>query len=86
MDSSLTSGSSSRTSRPSTLYATTGVPVLAHWVFQFAFADCASTICSGTMIGRTDFIGDILSSVCVSGFIYPFVSHSGQGLDGFLHD
>src|SRR5438876_937187 len=34
-----------------TLYGTTGVPVLAHWIFQFAFAACASTICSGTMIG-----------------------------------
>jgi Amt family ammonium transporter len=37
-------------------------PVLAHWLFQFAFADCASTICSGTMIGRTAFWGDILYS------------------------
>jgi Amt family ammonium transporter len=67
-----------------TLYAGTGVPVLAHWVFQFAFADCASTICSGTMIGRTDFIGDILYSVCVSGFIYPIIGHWAWGPDGFL--
>ncbi len=62
----------------STLYAATGVPVLAHWVFQFAFADCASTICSGTMIGRTDFIGDIIYSVGVSGFIYPIIGHWAQ--------
>jgi len=67
-----------------TLYAATGVPVLAHWVFQFAFADCASTICSGTMIGRTDFIGDILYSVCVSGFIYPIIGHWAWGPDGML--
>jgi Amt family ammonium transporter len=67
-----------------TLYAGTGVPVLAHWVFQFAFADCASTICSGTMIGRTDFIGDILYSICVSGFIYPIIGHWAWGPDGFL--
>ena len=67
-----------------TTYNTTGVPVLAHWVFQFAFADCASTICSGTMIGRTDFIGDILYSVGVSGFIYPIVGHWAWGPDGFL--
>jgi hypothetical protein len=66
------------------LYAGTGVPVLAHWVFQFAFADCASTICSGTMIGRTDFIGDILYSVGVSGFIYPIIGHWAWGPDGFL--
>jgi Amt family ammonium transporter len=68
-----------------TLYGATGVPVLAHWLFQFAFADCASTICSGTMIGRTDFIGDILYSVCVSGFIYPIVGHWAWGPDGFLY-
>jgi ammonium transporter, Amt family len=68
-----------------TLYGATGVPVLAHWVFQFAFADCASTICSGTMIGRTDFIGDILYSVCVSGFIYPIIGHWAWGPDGFLY-
>jgi len=67
-----------------TTYATTGVPVLAHWVFQFAFADCASTICSGTMIGRTGFIGDILYSICVSGFIYPIIGHWAWGPDGFL--
>ena len=67
-----------------TLYGASGVPVLAHWVFQFAFADCASTICSGTMIGRTDFIGDILYSVCVSGFIYPIIGHWAWGPDGFL--
>jgi ammonium transporter, Amt family len=68
-----------------TTYGGTGVPVLAHWVFQFAFADCASTICSGTMIGRTDFIGDILYSICVSGFIYPIVGHWAWGPDGFLY-
>jgi Amt family ammonium transporter len=67
-----------------TTYGSTGVPVLAHWVFQFAFADCASTICSGTMIGRTGFIGDILYSVCVSGFIYPIIGHWAWGPDGFL--
>jgi Amt family ammonium transporter len=67
------------------LYGATGVPVLAHWVFQFAFADCASTICSGTMIGRTAFWGDILYSVCVSGFIYPIIGHWAWGPDGFLY-
>ena len=50
-----TTGSSCRTSRLPPCTAARGVPVLAHWVFQFAFADCASTICSGTMIGRTGF-------------------------------
>jgi Amt family ammonium transporter len=68
-----------------TLYGATGVPVLAHWLFQFAFADCASTICSGTMIGRTSFWGDILYSICVSGFIYPIIGHWAWGPDGFLY-
>jgi Amt family ammonium transporter len=67
-----------------TLFGATGIPVLAHWLFQFAFADCASTICSGTMIGRTAFWGDILYSVCVSGFIYPIIGHWCWGPDGFL--
>jgi Amt family ammonium transporter len=71
--------------KATTLYGSTGVPVLAHWLFQFAFADCASTICSGTMIGRTDFIGDILYSICVSGFIYPIIGHWAWGPDGFLY-
>jgi Amt family ammonium transporter len=68
-----------------TTYGGTGVPVLAHWVFQFAFADCASTICSGTMIGRTGFIGDIVYSVGVSGFIYPIIGHWAWGPDGILY-
>ena len=67
-----------------TTWGTSGVPVLAHWVFQFAFADCASTICSGTMIGRTAFAGDVIYSVFVSGFIYPIIGHWAWGPDGFL--
>ena len=65
-------------------YGTTGVALLAHWIFQFAFADTCSTITSGAMIGRTDFIGDILYSFCVSGFIYPIIGHWAWGPDGFL--
>ena len=65
-------------------YETTGVSILAHWIFQFAFADTCSTITSGAMIGRTDFIGDILYSFCVSGFIYPIIGHWAWGPDGFL--
>jgi Amt family ammonium transporter len=68
-----------------TVYGATGVALLAHWLFQFAFADCASTICSGAMVGRTGFWGDILYSVCVSGFIYPIVGHWAWGPDGFLY-
>src|SRR6476661_1711136 len=46
-------------------YGSTGIPLLAFWVFQFAFADTTSTITSGAMIGRCGFIGDLLYSVGV---------------------
>jgi len=65
-------------------FGMTGIPILAHWLFQFAFADCASTITSGAMVGRTGFVGDILYSVAVSGFIYPIAGHWAWGPDGFL--
>lgn len=65
-------------------YETTGVSFLAFWLFQFAFADTCSTITSGAMIGRTGFIGDLLYSIGVSGFIYPIVGHWAWGPDGFL--
>lgn len=68
-----------------TLYGATGVPVLAHWLFPFAFADCASTICSGTMIDWTAFWGGVLYSVAVGGFIYPILGHGCWGPDGFLY-
>ncbi len=65
-------------------YMTTGVPLLAFWVFQFAFADTASTITSGAMIGRCGFWGDILYSIGVTGFIYPIIGHWSWGPDGWL--
>ena len=65
-------------------YETTGVAFLAVWIFQFAFADTCSTITSGAMIGRTDFVGDLLYSVGVTGFIYPIIGHWAWGPDGWL--
>ena len=65
-------------------YEATGVAFLAFWLFQFAFADTCSTITSGAMIGRTGFVGDLLYSVAVSGFIYPIIGHWAWGPDGFL--
>lgn len=65
-------------------YESTGVAFLAFWIFQFAFADTCSTITSGAMIGRTGFLGDLLYSVAVSGFIYPIIGHWAWGPDGFL--
>jgi Amt family ammonium transporter len=65
-------------------YETTGVAFLAVWIFQFAFADTCSTITSGAMIGRTGFVGDLLYSLCVTGFIYPIIGHWAWGPDGWL--
>src|SRR5260221_30854 len=65
-------------------YEATGVSFLAFWLFQFAFADTCSTITSGAMIGRTAFVGDLLYSLAVSGFIYPIIGHWAWGPDGFL--
>ncbi len=65
-------------------YESTGVAFLAVWIFQFAFADTCSTITSGAMIGRTAWIGDLIYSFFVSGFIYPIIGHWAWGPDGFL--
>lgn len=67
-----------------TTYEATGVAFMAFWLFQFAFADTCSTITSGAMVGRTGFVGDLLYSVGVSGFIYPIIGHWAWGPDGFL--
>ncbi|MCU1387119.1 MAG: ammonium transporter [Ilumatobacteraceae bacterium] len=56
-------------------YRGTGVAFYAFVLFQFAFADTASTITSGAMVGRTSFKGDILYSLGVSGIIYPITCH-----------
>ena len=60
-------------------YGSTGVAFLAFWIFQYAFADTCSTITSGAMIGRTAFVGDLIYSVGVSGFIYPIFGHWAWG-------
>jgi len=66
-------------------YGSTGVAFLAFFLFQFAFADTCSTITSGAMVGRTGFVGDLLYSFGVSGFIYPIIGHWAWGPDGWLN-
>jgi Amt family ammonium transporter len=65
-------------------YEGTGVAFLAFWLFQYAFADTCSTITSGAMVGRTGFVGDLIYSFIVSGFIYPIIGHWAWGPDGWL--
>jgi Amt family ammonium transporter len=62
----------------------TGVGFMAFFIFQFAFADTASTIVSGAMVGRCNFKGDLLYSVGVTGFIYPIIGHWIWGPGGWL--
>jgi Amt family ammonium transporter len=65
-------------------YGSTGVAMFAFWIFQYAFADTCSTITSGSMVGRTGFMGDLLYSIGVSGFIYPILGHWAWGPGGWL--
>lgn len=65
-------------------YGSSGVAFMAFFLFQYAFADTCSTITSGAMVGRTGFVGDLLYSVGVSGFIYPIFGHWVWGPDGWL--
>jgi ammonium transporter, Amt family len=65
-------------------YGSSGVAFMAFFLFQFAFADTCSTITSGAMVGRTGFVGDLLYSVGVSGFIYPIFGHWVWGPNGWL--
>jgi Amt family ammonium transporter len=51
------------------------ISVLTMFFFQFAFAATASTITTGAMAERTDFIGNLIYTTVVIVFIYPVVVH-----------
>jgi Amt family ammonium transporter len=51
------------------------ISVLTMFFFQFAFAATASTITTGAMAERTDFIGHLIYNVIIVAFIYPVVVH-----------
>ena len=51
------------------------VGMLTFFFFQFAFAATASTIATGGMAERTDFIGDVIYSGLIALVIYPIVVH-----------
>jgi Amt family ammonium transporter len=49
--------------------------VLTFFFFQFAFAATASTITTGAMAERTDFIGDLIYSAIMGAISYPVIVH-----------
>ncbi|MDZ4768477.1 MAG: ammonium transporter [Chloroflexota bacterium] len=51
------------------------ISVLTMFFFQFAFAATASTITTGAMAERTDFIGHLIYTVIITAVIYPIVVH-----------
>ncbi len=51
------------------------ISVLTMFFFQFAFAATASTITTGAMAERTNFVGHIIYNVVIVAFIYPIVVH-----------
>ncbi|MCS6835960.1 MAG: ammonium transporter [Anaerolineae bacterium] len=66
---------------PSMAFATNGqvaypnLTVLAFFFFQFAFAATASTIATGAMAERTDFVGDLIYTALMGAFLYPIIVH-----------
>ncbi|MEE3715633.1 ammonium transporter [Tumidithrix elongata RA019] len=52
--------------------------------FQFAFAATASTITTGSMAERTDFIGDLIYSTVMGAFSYPIIVHWAWNSGGWL--
>jgi ammonium transporter, Amt family len=64
--------------------AWTGLSVLAFFFFQFAFAATASTIATGAMAERTDFVGDLIYTALVGAIIYPVIVHWVWNSGGWL--
>ncbi len=59
--------------------------VLVFFFFQFAFAATASTITTGAMAERTDYIGDLIYTGLMAALTYPIIVHWVWG-GGWLFD
>jgi ammonium transporter, Amt family len=64
--------------------------VLVFFFFQFAFAATASTITTGAMAERTDYVGDLIYTSLMAAFSYPIIVHwiwgGGWLFDKSFHD
>jgi len=58
-----------------TPYGTLTIGTFTMFFFQFAFAATASTITTGSMAERTDFVGDLIYSALIAIVIYPVIVH-----------
>ncbi|TAF09389.1 MAG: ammonium transporter [Nostocales cyanobacterium] len=64
--------------------STAAINTYTLFFFQFAFAATASTITTGSMAGRTDFIGDLIYSAIMGAFSYPLIVHWVWNSNGWL--
>lgn len=64
--------------------STANVNTLALFFFQFAFAATSSTITTGAMAERTDFMGDLIYSNIMMAISYPIVVHWAWNSGGWL--
>jgi len=64
--------------------STAAINTYTLFFFQFAFAATASTITTGSMAGRTDFVGDLIYSAIMGAFSYPIIVHWVWNSNGWL--